>query len=99
MLDVADPVVVYREIASRLGASVGGAVVNEDQFPVCECLVADALHGFCKVALLIEEDQHDRDKRHGSSLADLTLRQTKACCTCLLHRRAKLRQCGFAPRS
>ena len=69
MVDVADPLVLGRQIASNQRASVGGPVVNEDQFPVRQCLVANALHRFFKKALLIEEDQHDGDERHGSSVA------------------------------
>jgi hypothetical protein len=74
VVDVADPLVLCRQIACNERASVGRPVVNEDQFPVRKRLVANALHRFFQKALLIEENQHDRDQRHGSSLADLLYR-------------------------
>jgi hypothetical protein len=73
VLAIANPrarraVVRGRELASNHGASVGGPVVDENQFPVRQLLITNAAHGVLQKALLVKENQHDGDEWHGVSV-------------------------------
>jgi hypothetical protein len=68
MIDISDLDICCRQFAGDDRAAVGRSIIDEDEFPVIERLVANTVHCLLEKAFLVEEIEHDRDQRHSDSL-------------------------------